>query len=34
MKQLLVLVSVLVASTSAFAWNEKGHMDTARLAWR
>jgi hypothetical protein len=34
MKRLLALVLVLVFSTHAFGWNEKGHLVTARLAWR
>jgi hypothetical protein len=34
MKNLLALVLVGVLSTPAFAWNEKGHLVTARLAWR
>jgi hypothetical protein len=34
MKNLLALVLVVVFSTPAFAWNEKGHLVAARLAWR
>jgi S1/P1 Nuclease len=34
MKNLVALVVVVVFSTPAFAWNEKGHLVTARLAWR
>jgi hypothetical protein len=34
MKNLVALVFVVVLSSPAFAWNEKGHLVTARLAWR
>jgi hypothetical protein len=34
MKKLLALVIALAVSTTASAWNEKGHLVTARLAWR
>jgi hypothetical protein len=33
MKKLLALVVALAVSAPAFAWNEKGHLVTARLAW-
>jgi hypothetical protein len=35
MRKLLAFVVVLLAaSTPAFAWNQKGHLVTGRLAWR
>jgi hypothetical protein len=34
MKKLLVFIATLVVSTPALAWNEKGHLVSARLAWR
>jgi hypothetical protein len=34
MKKLLASVLVLVLSAPVFGWNEKGHLVTARLAWR
>ena len=34
MKRLFALVLVITLSTSAFGWNEKGHLVTARVAWR
>jgi hypothetical protein len=34
MKKVFALGLLLVVSTPAFAWNDKGHMVTARLAWR
>jgi hypothetical protein len=34
MKKLIACVLLLALSPSAPAWNEKGHMVTARLAWR
>src|SRR5262249_38902617 len=34
MKNLLALVFVVVLSSPAFGWNEKGHLVTARLSWR
>jgi hypothetical protein len=33
-KKLLALVFIFVVSTPALGWNEKGHLVTARLAWR
>jgi hypothetical protein len=34
MRNFLVWTLLLLLPTSALAWNEKGHMVTARLAWR
>jgi hypothetical protein len=34
MKKLLAFLVVIVVSPPAFAWNEKGHLVIARLAWR
>src|SRR5262249_14821393 len=34
MNKLLACVLLLVGSTPALAWNEKGHLVIARLAWR
>ena len=34
MKKLLAFAVAFVLATPAFGWNEKGHMVTARLAWR
>jgi hypothetical protein len=34
MRKLLVCTLLLILPTAALAWNEKGHMVTARLAWR
>jgi hypothetical protein len=34
MKKLLAFALVFAAAPPAFAWNEKGHLVTARLAWR
>ena len=34
MKKLLACLFLVLCSTPAFAWNDKGHMVTARLAWR
>src|SRR5262249_6635766 len=34
MKKLVACVVIFVLSAPAFGWNEKGHLVTARLAWR
>ena len=34
MRHLLVLLAALMASCPALAWNEKGHMVLARIAWK
>src|SRR5437879_8685423 len=34
MKKILASLVLVVAASPALAWNEKGHMVTARLAWR
>lgn len=34
MKKLLACFLLLAGATPAPAWNEKGHMVSARLAWR
>src|SRR5438132_5003072 len=34
MRKLAALALLLAVSTPAFAWNDKGHMVTARLAWK
>jgi hypothetical protein len=34
MRTLAVFTLLVILPTPAFAWNEKGHMVTARLAWR
>ena len=34
MRKLLLFTLLVILPTSALAWNEKGHMVTARLAWR
>ncbi len=34
MKKLLSCLLLLMVSTPAFAWNERGHLVTGRLAWR
>jgi hypothetical protein len=34
MKKLLAFALVLAVTSPAFGWNEKGHLVTARLAWR
>ena len=34
MRKLLLFTLLVILPTSALAWNEKGHMVTARLACR
>jgi S1/P1 Nuclease len=34
MRKFLALALLIILATPAFAWNEKGHMVVARLAWR
>jgi len=34
MRKVIALVFLVVIATPAFAWNDKGHMVVARLAWR
>jgi hypothetical protein len=34
MRKLVALALLFVVSTPALAWNDKGHMVAARLAWK
>jgi hypothetical protein len=34
MRKVVTLGLLLIVSTPAFAWNDKGHMVAARLAWK